>query len=154
MSSRARWGGVSDREVRQDAPYPDYGLKQTGGSPVVGTVVSRGEGLLGAASVRVGVRVTRRWARPAGGRRRVSEADHLLHGDAVASVVVHQPVERAEGLVPDAVLPAALQHPEVLHPVAVAATPGSESRVVVVCKHCTMKWYRTVLRVATQWCLT
>lgn len=110
----------------------------------MGTVVGRGEGLLGAASVRVGVRVTCRRARPAGGRRRVSEADHLLHGDAVASVVVHQPVERAEGLVPDAVLAAALQHPEVLHPVAVAATPGSESGVVVTVKHRTMKWYRRV----------
>lgn len=93
----------------------------------MGAVVGRGEGLLGAASVRVGVRVTCGLARPAGGRRRVSEADHLLHGDAVGSVVVHQTVERAEGLVPDAVLPAALQHPEVLHPVTIAATQGSES---------------------------
>lgn len=115
----------------------------------MGAVVSRGEGLLGAASVRVGVRVTCGRARPAGGRRRVSEADHLLHGDAVASVVVHQPVERAEGLVPDAVLPATLQHPEVLHPVAVAAMQGSESGVGVGAKRRTMKWYCSVLRVPT-----
>lgn len=88
----------------------------------VGVKVGCGEGLLRAASVRVGIRVASRRVQVAGRRGRVSEADHFLHSDAVASVVVHQPVEGAEGLVPDAVLPTSLQHPEVLHPVAVAVT--------------------------------
>lgn len=55
------------------------------------------------------------------GRGRVSEADHFLSGDAVSSVEVHQPVEGAERLFPDAVLTAPLQHSEMLHPVTVAA---------------------------------
>lgn len=55
------------------------------------------------------------------GRGRVSEADHFLSGDAVSSVEVHQPVEGAERLFPDAVLTAPFQHSEMLHPVTVAA---------------------------------
>lgn len=39
----------------------------------------------------------------------------------MSSVEVHQPVEGAERLFPDAVLTAPLQHSEMLHPVAVAA---------------------------------
>lgn len=39
----------------------------------------------------------------------------------MASVEVHQAVEGAKGLVPDAVLTTCLQHPEVLHPVPIAA---------------------------------
>lgn len=79
------------------------------------------EGLPGA--VFIGIRI---WVAPrlrlqlrrGGG---VSEADHLIHGDAVSPVEVHQTVEGAEGLFPDAVLAAPLQHPEMFHPVAIAA---------------------------------
>lgn len=77
------------------------------------------EGLLGAVLIGVGVRVD---SRPQLGRQReVSEAHHFIHGDAVSPVEVHQAVERAEGLFPDAVLAAPLQHPEMFHLVAIAA---------------------------------
>lgn len=57
----------------------------------------------------------------AGGRGGVSEEDHLLHADAVSPVEIHQAVEGAEGLVPDAVLTAPLQDSEMFDPVAIAA---------------------------------
>lgn len=77
------------------------------------------EGLLGAVLIGVGVRVD---SRPQLGRQgEVSEAHHLIHGDAVSPVEVHQAVEGAEGLFPDAVLAAPLQHPEMFHPVTIAA---------------------------------
>lgn len=74
-----------------------------------------------AAFIRVGVRIMSRLGQWARGWGRVSEADHFLRGDAVSSVEVHQAVEGAKRLVPDAVLAAPLQHPEMLHPATVAA---------------------------------
>lgn len=77
------------------------------------------EGLLGAVFVGIGIRVAS--GLQLRGRGGVSEAHHLIDGDAVSPVEVHQTVEGAEGLLPDAVLAAPLQHPEMFHPVAIAA---------------------------------
>lgn len=79
------------------------------------------EGLLGAALVGIGVRVAPRLHLQLRRQRGVSEAHHFIHADAVAPVEVHQAVEGAERLFPDAVLAAPLQHPEMFHPVAIAA---------------------------------
>lgn len=79
------------------------------------------EGLLGAAFIGIGVRVAPRLHLQLRRRRGVSEAHHFIHGDAVSPVEVHQAVEGAERLFPDAVLAAPLQHPEMFHTVAIAA---------------------------------
>lgn len=82
------------------------------------------ERLLGALFIGVGVRVARRLHLKPRRRGGVSEAHHCIHGDAVGPVEVHQTVEGAERLFPDAVLAAPLQHPEMFHPVAIAAQRG------------------------------
>lgn len=79
------------------------------------------EGFLGAVFIGIGIRVTSRLHLQLRWWGGVSEADHFVHGDAVSSVEVHQTVQGAESLFPDAVLAAPLQHPEMFHPVAVAA---------------------------------
>lgn len=79
------------------------------------------EGLLGAVFIGVGIRVASRLHLQLRRRGGVSEADHFVHGDAVSPVEVHQTVEGAERLFPDAVVAAPLQHPEMFHPVAIAA---------------------------------
>ena len=83
--------------------------------------VSREEGLLRGGFIRVGVGVTSRMGQQVRGCSSVSQKDQFLRRDAVSSVVVHQAVQGAERLVPDAVLTAPLQHPEMLHPLTIAA---------------------------------
>lgn len=106
-----RWGGLSYPRIQLTARLPLMVRVQ------VGCV----EGFLGAVLIRIGIRVASRLHTQLGRQGEVSEADHFVHGDAVSSVEVHQTVEGAEGLFPDAVLAAPLQHPEMFHSVAVAA---------------------------------
>lgn len=87
----------------------------------VGVEAGCQKGVLGAAFVRVGIGVTCRVGHQARGGRRVSETDHFVHGDAVSSVEIHQPVEGAKRFVPDAVLTTSLQDSEMFHPVTIAA---------------------------------
>lgn len=109
----------------RDLSYRHSWFKQTGGLSLrvrgVRVEAGRGEGLLRAAFIRVGIRVTSRVGQQARGQGKVFEADHCLHSDAVSSVEIHQPVEGAERLVPDAVLTASLQHAEMFHPVTITA---------------------------------
>ena len=77
---------------------------------------------VGAVLIRVGVGVTGglgQWLGCIG--LEVSKVHRPLYGDAVTPVVVHQPVEGTEGLLPYAVLAPAFQNSEVFHHVTVAA---------------------------------
>lgn len=111
-----------------DLSYPPNWFLQTWGGlslRVRGVRVQAGwwEGLLRVAYIGVGIRVASRVGQQARGRvrGRVFEKDHFLHTDAVSLVEIHQPVEGAEGLVPDAVLTATLENSEMFHSFTVAA---------------------------------
>lgn len=106
--------------------YPGDRLQQTLGEASVW--VRRGR----AALIGVGIGVTSRLGHQRGGRGRVSETDHLVHGDAVSSVELHQPIEGRKGLLPDAVLATALEDSEMFHPVTVAVNKSVKASLLSV----------------------
>lgn len=122
-----KWKNIPPHPVLIKQSYPQNLFQQLHrgrlSQGVRAVEAGRREALQRGAFVWVRIRVTASAGTLAEGHIRggVSEADHLLHCDTVSLVEVHQPVEGAEGLIPDAVLTAPLQHSEMLHPVAIAA---------------------------------